>query len=51
MGESRGSSMEEHVIRTHGQSQRGKDGGWEFGVGVVEESSGGKMETTVLEQQ
>ena len=27
----------------------GQDWGWEMGVGAVGESSGGKMETTVLE--
>ena len=29
----------------------GKDGGWVVGVGGAGESDGGKMETTVLEQQ
>ena len=29
----------------------GEDGGWEVGMGEVGESSGGKMETTVFEQQ
>ena len=28
-----------------------KDWGWEVGVGGAGESGGGKMETTVLEQQ
>ena len=29
----------------------GKDQRWEVGVGGVEESGGGKMKTTVFEQQ
>ena len=33
------------------KARAGKDGGWEVGVGGVGESGGGKMETTVLEQQ
>ena len=34
-----------------GKAKEGKDGGWEVGLGGVGESGGGKMETTVFEQQ
>ena len=33
------------------KAKEGKDGGWEVGLGRVGESGGGKMETTVFEQQ
>ena len=51
-GGKRGKGFQEHVERTHGQSQRGagprvgSGDGWGGGG-----SSGGDMETTVLEQQ
>ena len=50
-GRTVGKGFQEHVQRTHGQNQRGVGSwvesrdGWEGGSG------GGKMETTVLEQQ
>ena len=46
-----GRVIKEHVLRTHGQSQRGiglRVGGW---VGGARKGRGGKVETTVLEQQ
>ena len=33
------------------KAKRGTEGGWEVGVGGARESGGGKMETTLLEQQ
>ena len=45
-----GKCCQEHVQRTHVQSQMGYDQGWEVGmtgVGGVD----GKMETIILEQQ
>ena len=50
-GGKRGWIVEEHVWKTHGQSQRGlglRVGG---GVGWVWGNGAGKMETTVLERQ
>ena len=35
MGGSRGRAIKEHVLRAHGQSQRGWVQGWEAGMGGV----------------
>ena len=34
-----------------GKTKEGKDRGWEVGLGGMGEGGGGKMETTVSEQQ
>ena len=40
-----------HVQWTHGQTKEGQDQGWRVGMAGMTGSGGGKMKTTILEQQ
>ena len=51
MWERRERFINEHVQRTHGESQRGVGLRAVVGGGSVGESGGGKMETTVFKQE
>ena len=48
----KGGRVFRNIYRGHmDKTKKGQDQGWEVGMAGVGESRGGKMETTVLEQQ
>ena len=50
-GRKRRKGFQKHVYRTHGQNQRGAESSVGIGDAWVAGSDGGKIETTVLEEQ